>query len=793
MKTNNVLKQQLRQNEHIAIPQSVQDLIPVSNIYADGLFQHGDNLWSMCYKFTDVNYRVASEDAQEAFFFKYMELINIFDSKAITKITINNRRVNIKAFKDDICLAMNPADGFDKYREEYNKMLLQKVEESNGIIQEKYLTVSIVKGTIEEARAYFARTSSDFAQRLENLGSICVPVPVDERIRIFYNFFRVGEEPYFFFNKELTDTKGHSFKDYICPDDVELVDDETLKIGNRYARVMFLKDYATYIKDSLVSELTEMNRNLMLSIDVVAIPTDEALKEAENRLLGIETNIAKWQRRQNDSGNFSAEPPIQFKQQKSELENFIEDLTSRDQRMFLSTLTLIHTAESREQLDKDTQSLKDVALSFMCQLSVLKWEQIEGMQTAVPFGVKKIAKERTLTTEALAVFMPFKVQDVIHKGGVYYGQNVISNNIITINKSELKNGNSMILGVPGSGKSFTAKLELISYVLRDPDADIIIVDPESEYGDLVRALGGEVIEMSADSKNHINAMDISSEYGGEGDPVKLKSEYIMSLIEQVITDRGLNPREKSIIDRCTRIVCEDYLKSNGATRMPTLVDLYNTLMRQEEEEAHELALSIEYLTTGSLNTFAKETNVRMDNHLVCFDILALGKQLETVGYLVMLDHVLNRLIANRGRVKKTYIFIDELSVLFKNNYSAMFMDNLWRRARKYGGMCTGITQNVSTMLDNEYGRTMVDNSEFTVMLSQAPTDRVKLSERLQIPDEQMSYVTNSVEGSGLIRFEKSLIPFANNFPKDTELYKLITTKFSDRQAINIQKALSEES
>ena len=761
--------------EKFNVPKSVQDAIPVKTIWQDGIFLVGKNKYSKCYKFSDINYAVASRDDKESMFLEYSEVLNSFDTGATTKITIMNRRLNKIDFEKTMIIPM-ANDNLDKYRKEYNKMLMSKISGANGIVQEKFITISVEKKSIEEARNYFSRVGTDLSNHLKDLGSICIELDAIERLRMLHDFYRVGEETNFK-NFDMLDNmrKGHSFKDFICPDTMEFEKDY-FRIGNRYGRVIFLKEYANYIKDSMVAELTDINRNMMLSIDVIPVPMDEAVKEAENRRLGIETNIANWQRRQNANNNFSAIIPYDFELQREQSKEFLDDLVTRDQRMFLSVLTMVHTADTKEQLDNDTEALLTTARKHLCQFGILKFQQLDGLNTALPIGVRKIDALRTLTTESLAVFMPFRVQEIRHTNGIYYGQNVISKNMIIADRKQLLNGNSFILGVSGSGKSFTAKEELVSVMLRDPNADVIVIDPEREYSSLIKALGGETIYISATSKSHINAMDMNSEYGDGANPVILKSEFILSLCEQLIGSGSLGAKQKSIIDRCTANVYRYYQQGNYQGTPPTLQDFYDELLRQKEPEAKEIALAIELFVNGSLNTFAKETNVDTNNRLICYDILSLGKQLQAIGMLVVLDSILNRITKNRAKGRNTFIFIDEIYLLFQHEYSANFLFTLWKRVRKYGAYATGITQNVEDMLQSHTARTMLANSELIIMLNQASTDRIELAKLLNISDLQMSYITNVNAGEGLIKIGSSLIPFVNRFPKDTELYKLMTTK-----------------
>ena len=758
-----------QEKEDFSIPKNVQQVIPIQRIWKNGIFLVGKNKYSLTYKFSDINYAVASREDKEAMFLNYCELLNSFDSGATTKITIALRRVNRKNFENEILLPFKE-DGLDIYRKEYNQMLLDKAINSNNMLREIYLTVSVVKKTYEDARNYFRRVGNDITSHLAKLGSKCIELDAKEKLRILYDFYRTGEEVYF--NLDLQDMmkKGHNFKDYICPDGFSFKNDY-FEMGKKFGRVFFLKDYASYIKDSFIAELTDMNQNMMLSLDVIPIPTDEAVREVENRLLGVETNITNWQRKQNANNNFSAVVPYDLEQQRKESKEFLDDLTTRDQKMMFANLTLVITANTKEQLEADTETILITARKHLCQIVPLTYQQMNGLNTALPIGVRKIKNLRTLTTESLAVLNPFRVQEIFDKGGIYYGENAISHNLIMVNKENLLNQSAFLLGVPGSGKSFSAK-ELIVFLALSTEDDILICDPEEEYSALVKAMGGEVIDISASSKDHINAMDMIDGYGDGANPVVDKSEFILSLFEQ-LDKNGLGSKEKSIIDRCTALVYDDYHKTNV---MPTLITLRKKLQEQPEKEAHELSLILELFTNGSLNVFAHETNVNTNSRIISYDIYKLEKQLKTMGLLVITDAMINRVSENYKKGKRTHIFIDEFHVLFENEYSATFFNSAWRQFRKRNAYPTAITQNVEYLLSSVDASTMLSNSEFIVMLNQAATDRKELAKLLNISDEQMSYITNSEAGCGLIRYGSSLVPFINQFPTNTKLYKLMTTK-----------------
>lgn len=766
--------------EKFTVPKSVQQALPIKRIWPDGIFQVG-NKYSKSFRFSDINYAIASKEDKTEMFLDYSDLLNALDSGATAKITLNNRRINKDEFERSLLLPMKE-DVLDQYRKEYNDMLLSKVSgTSNSIYQERYLTISVHKKNIDEARTYFARVGTDITTHLAKLSSVSEELDAGERLQVFRDFFRAEEPSAFPFDLKVFAKKGHSFKDWICPESMEFKKDY-FKINERYGRVLYMQDYASYVKDDMISELCDLSQNLMLSIDILPVPTDEAVREIQNKLLGVETNVTNWQRRQNANNNFSAVVPYDMELQRKETKEMLDDLTTRDQRMMFGLLTMVHMADSKKQLDSDTETLLSVARKHLCQLSILKWQQVDGLNTVLPYGIRKINALRTLTTESTAVLIPFHTQEIMQPGGIYYGQNAVSKNMLVADRRKLLNGNSFRLGVSGSGKSFSAKEEIVALALATED-DILILDPESEFGSLVEALNGEVIRISATSDTHLNAMDMDSAYGNEKNPLIEKSEFILSLFEQLVGAGNLSAKEKSILDRCTADVYRDYMRGGYQGEIPTLKDLYRQLMLQPEDEARGLALSSELFINGSLNTFAQPTNVNTKSRIIAYDIRELGEQLMPLGMLVTLDSIFNRVIQNWKKGKTTWIFADEFYLLFRYQYSADFFYRLYKRIRKYSGFVTGLTQNVEELLKSDTARLMLANSEFLILLNQATTDREELASLLNISDNQLSYITNVGAGHGLIRCSGNIVPFENSFPKNTKLYRLMTTKPGETQGL----------
>ncbi len=763
--------------EKFKVPKSVQQAIPIRRIWPDGVFQV-EHKFSKTFRFSDINYAIASKSDKTEMFLDYSELLNALDSGTSAKITLNNRRINKEEFEQSLLIPMKQ-DGLDEYRREYNEMLLSKVSgTNNSIYQERYLTISVHKKNIDEARTYFARVGTDIITHLAKLSSVGEELDAGERLQIFRDFFKAAEPASVPFDLKAFARKGHSFKDWICPSCMEFSKD-CFQIDGRYGRVLYMQDYASYVKDDMVSELCDLSRDLMLSIDILPVPTDEAVREIQNRLLGVETNVTNWQRRQNANNNFSAVVPYDMELQRKETKEMLDDLTTRDQRMMFGLLTLVHMADTKEQLDSDTDTLLSTARKHLCQLSTLKWQQVDGLNTVLPYGLRKINALRTLTTESTAVLIPFHTQEIMQPGGIYYGQNAVSKNMLVADRRKLLNGNSFRLGVSGSGKSFSAKEEIVDLALSTED-DILILDPESEFTSLVEALQGEVIRISATSDTHLNALDMDAAYGDDKNPLIEKSEFILSLFEQLVGAGNLSAKEKSILDRCTADVYRDYIRNGYKGEVPTLKDLYRQLMLQPEDEARGLALSSELFINGSLNTFAQRTNVNTKSRIIDYDIRELGEQLMPLGMLVTLDSIFNRVIQNWRQGKTTWIFADEFYLLFRYQYSADFFYRLYKRIRKYYGFVTGLTQNVEELLKSDTARLMLANSEFLILLNQASTDREELAKILNISDNQLSYITNVSAGHGLIRCSGNIVPFENTWPCSTRLYQLMSTAPGDK-------------
>ena len=516
------------EREKFTIPRSVQETIPVRCVYPDGIWLVG-NRHSKSWRLTDVNYAASSDEERRGIFLAYGGVLNSLPTDAATKITIINRRLNPVDFESSI-LMEDQWDGLDEYRQEANAILKSRAAESNNLVQEKYITLSVPQRKIEETRSYFRRVDGNLTKSLGRLDSTAREVGNHDRLRILHDFFRPGEEQYFTFDQTAAIRHGIDFKDLVCPDGMRFRAGH-FEMGGKYGRVLFLKDYASYIEDDMISDLSDFDRSLMLSIDILPIPTDEAVKEIQSRILGVESDITRWQQRQNDKNNFTAAIPYELEQLRTETKEFLSDLTERDQRMIFAVVTLVHVADTLEQLDADTETLLSIGREHLCQFSILRYQQEDGLNTVLPYGLRRVKALRTLTTESAAVLMPFRVQEIQDPGGLSYGINAISRNLLICDRKRLISPHGFYLGVSGSGKSVGMK-DAITEVRLSTSDDIIIIDAEREYGPLARALGGEVIEISPHSQHHISPLDLASGYADDENPVAMKSEIITSILEQ---------------------------------------------------------------------------------------------------------------------------------------------------------------------------------------------------------------------------------------------------------------------
>lgn len=756
------------------VPRTTQKTLPYKRVCDDYLIKVEDNKYSKTYLFDDVNYTIAKQEEQEAIFLGYCSVLNSFDTSADIQLTIHNNHVNKDEF-NKMVLLKHKGDEFDHYIDVYNDMLKDKMEKGqNGIIRSKYLTITVQAPDPETARGKFASIDPELTNAFKKIGSVITPLTSNERVNLLKDIFKTVDETI----PELSekDFKRQAERAYCCPDYFEFKKDYFMW-NNKYARTMFIKDMPSSLKDDMLTEIANTNLDVMITVNIAPVDQYKALKIVNHQLTSMRANKLQAEKKALRSGYTTDVINEDLKHSLMEAEELLDDLRSKNQKMFLNNIIIMVTADDIDELDNSTEAIEAVIRKQLCSVSTLKFQQEKGLQSVLPLGNCTLKIRRTLTTESTAVFMPFAAKEISQKNGMYYGLNALSNNMIIFNRLMLKNPNGFILGSPGSGKSFSAKREMLNVFLATDD-DIIIIDPEREYGSLVAALNGETINVSPASTNYINPLDMSQDYSDEQSPLVMKSDFILSFCECLVGKQGLTAKEKAIIDRCLTNIYAEYLQDFDPEKIPTLMDFYENIKAQPEDEAQGLALSIELYIKGNLNVFAHKTNVNTSNRVVSYDIKDLGKQLKTIGMLIVLDYVWNRITVNRAKGKRTWIYLDEIYLLFANEQSANFLYELYKRARKWGGVPTGITQNVEDLLKSETARSMLSNTDFVMMLNQATSDRIQLARLLNISDNLLTHVTSSESGSGLICCGGSVIPFMDKFPHN-ELYDLMTTKLEE--------------
>lgn len=746
-------------------------------MFEDGICQVDDTLYSKTFKFADINYQIAQREEQIEIFSRYCEFLNYFDSKTNLQITITNRHIDPDEFKRQMLLSMHN-DDLDSYRKEYNSMLYQKaLQGQNSVIREKYLTVAIEADSLELATPILNRLETDVEGNFKSLGCDCTLLSGRQRLETLNSIINPKDNLTFEYDYLLDSSL--TTKDFIAPYYFDFTNKRTFEIGDYVGQVLVLRELPPDLSDKLLTELSDISCNLTISLHINSIENDQALALVKQKLAFMEQQKIDEQRKAIKAGYDADMITHELKYSLDEANELLDDMRNKNQRMFKFTMFVYTCAEDEDTLKDNVYQLQATARKNGCKLVPLDCLQEPAFNAILPLGKNEVDIKRTLTTASTAIFIPFTTQELFQESGMYYGLNALSRNLIFFNRKTLKNPNGFILGTPGSGKSFSAKREMVNALLNTDD-EVLIIDPEREYALLAEGFGGEIIHISAGSKAHINPLDITMDYSDDDNPLLLKSEFILSLCELIIGGKsGLTPGEKTVADRAVKITYNQYFRNPKKNPMPTLENFYNTLKDQPEEEAKHLALKLELYIKGSLSTFAQPTNIDLSKRFVVFDIRDLGKELKTMGMLIVLDQIWNRITQNRKIGRRTWLYIDEIYLLFQNEYAANYLFELWKRARKWGAIPTGITQNVEDLLLSDTARRMLSNSDFIMMLNQATSDRNELAKLLAISDQQLSFVTNTDAGQGLLFAGKSIIPFIDKFPQDTELYKMMTTKIEE--------------
>ena len=765
-------------------PKSIQQTIEIMKVAENGIFEVAKNRFSKCYRFQDINYTTTNETEQIDIFERYCKFLNSLDVSF--KITINNKNKDMEQVRDYVFLQRKD-DGYDGFRSIYNNIMEQKIHEGRqGIEQERYLTITIERKNFEEAKAQFATIEASVHKAFGELGAEIVPLSGNERIKVLYDYYHLGDENSFDFDIREARKVGADFRNDLCNGMIQFYPDY-FKDEKKFCRALFIKKYPSSLSDRFLNEITSLPVHSITSIDVVPIPKDMTTKILQKKYLGIESDIIRQQRVRNKNNDFSSEISYNKRIEKKEIEEIMDDVRENDQCLYYVSVTVILMADTKEELDSMTETVETIGKRNSVTIEEHYLKQRESLNTALPIGVRQVETMRTMLTQSLAVLMPFNVQELNDKQGCYYGINQVSKNINIGNRKKLINGNGFVFGVPGSGKSFFCKMEMGNVFLSGND-EIIVIDPMNEYFDIAQTYGGTVVNMSTYTDNYVNPLDMdvwSLDLNDSKGMIREKGEFMLGLCEQCMGE-SLNSRQKSIIDRCVRKLYIEIAR-NREKYVPIMSDFYEILMNQPEDEAKDIALSLELFVNGSLNIFNHQTNVDVDNRFTVYGIRDLGTELSPITMLVMMESIQNRIIANGKRGIATWLYIDEFHVLLNSEYSAKYLQQLWKKVRKQGGLCTGITQNIVDLLQNYTATTMLANSEFVALLKQANTDSSRMAEVIGVSEAQLRFITNTSSGMGLMKCGNVVIPFDNTIEKGTDLYNLYNTNIHEKIAMEKKK------
>ena len=782
--------------EPTKIPKSVQDSIPYLGAYENGIIQTSARSYSKMYTLSDINFSIESLEEQKKIFGKYMEFIGSFGPEVQMQVLVYNKSIGSSEFEQNVLISMKN-DSLNEYREEMNNMLIDKMAAArNNIVHEKYIIISVEADDIESAKNTFSRLDSGIASSVKKLTKAeSTPCSIRDRLSFLYDIYHVGSEVPFYQKLKMRDgrisesfslkelkKRGLSTKDAIAPMSLTFEHDHIL-IDNKYVRVLTLRNLPSYLRGDILTELSNQPFNMLTSVIYRSLAQGEALKTVKNKTVDINQNVVEQQKKASKNGYSADLISPEIRNSQKEVEQILEDLTQDNQKLFMTTITMTVFADTKEQLDKNTEIIKSTAERFVCQADVLTELQELGFDTCLPLCNNRIKMERMLNSTGAAIFLPFSVKELMQRGGMYYGLNAVSQQLILYNRRSAKNGNGVILGTPGSGKSFSAKREMVS-VLLNTDDDIIVIDPENEYSPLAVLFHGSVIRIAPGSNVYVNPMDMSLDYADKDDPITLKADFVASICEAALGSRyELSPTQRSVIDRCTKNVYLEYvdgLRARGinydADTVPTLRDLYEELKQQPQPEAQNLALALERFAVGTQDTFAHKTNVNISNRFTVYNIKDIGSGLKNMGLQICLDNVWNRMIENHKKGKNTWLYCDEFHLLTQTETSAKYTKQIWKRARKWNGIPTGITQQAEDMLKSSEARAIINNSDFLMMLNLDPYGRMQLQQMFGISNTEIEYVTSADSGQGLIYNGTDIIPFKDEFPTDTRLYKAMTTK-----------------
>ena len=779
----NLTKAQARQVQEIidrarrddGIPRTAQQSIPFQRMFPDGICRVSDKYYTKTIQYQDINYQLAQQEDKTAIFEEWCSFLNFFDSSIHFELSFMNMATDAEVFEKNIRIPCRN-DNFNNVRSEYSQMLkMQLAQGNNGLTKTKYITFGIEAESMREAKPRLEHVQTNLMNNFKRLGVSARVLNGKERLQLMHAMFHMGDTDRFYFDWSWLAGSGLSVKDFIAPTSFSFPGGKTFTMGSLYGAMSYLQITASDLSDQLLKDFLDMESSEIVTMHIQSVDQTTAIKQIKHTITELDRSKIEEQKKAVRSGYDMDIIPSDLATYGKDAKALLKELQSQNERMFLITFLIMNTGKSQQELENNVFQASSIAQKHNCNLRRLDFQQEQGLMSSLPLANNLIEIQRALTTSSTAIFIPFTTQELFQNGdeALYYGLNALSNNLIMVDRKKLKNPNGLILGTPGSGKSFSAKREITNAFLVTDD-DIIICDPEAEYTALVNCLEGQVIKISPTSTHYINPMDINESYSEDDNPLALKADFILSLCELIVGGKeGLQPIEKTVIDRCVHQIYQHYFEDPKPENMPLLEDLYNALLQQEEKEAHRVATALEIYVKGSLNLFNHRTNVDIRNRFVCYDIKELGKQLKKLGMLIVQDQVWGRVTANRSAGKTTRYYMDEFHLLLKEEQTASYSVEIWKRFRKWGGIPTGITQNVKDLLSSREVENIFENSDFVYMLNQAAGDRQILAQQLNISPHQLSYVTHSGEGEGLLFYGNVILPFVDHFPTDLELYRIM--------------------
>lgn len=764
-----------------AVPRTAQQSIPFQRMFEDGTCRVRSGYYTRTIQFQDINYQLAQQEDKTAIFEEWCSFLNFFDSSIRFELSFMDLSTDTESFERSICIPFQ-RDGFDDVRAEYSQMLRQQLAKgNNGLTKTKFLTFGIHGDSMRQVKPRLEHIQNDLLNNFHRLGVLAQPLNGAQRLKLMHDMFHMDGPSRFCFDWKDLAPSGLTVKDAIAPTAFAFKTSRTFQMGGIFGAVSFLSITASDLSDQLLKDLLDMDSSQIVTMHIQSVDQNKAIKTVKRTITELDRSKIEEQKKAIRAGYDMDILPSDLATYGRDAKALLKELQSQNERMFLVTFLVLNTGRTEQELENNVFQASSIAQKHNCSLCRLDYQQEQGLMSSLPLADNQIEIQRGLTTSSTAIFIPFTTQELYQSGkeSLYYGLNSLSQNLIMVDRKKLKNPNGLILGTPGSGKSFSAKREITNAFLVTAD-DIIICDPEAEYAPLVQRLKGQVIKISPNSTQFINPMDINSNYSEEENPLALKADFILSLCELVVGGKeGLLPVEKTVIDRCVHLIYRRYFADPRPENIPLLEDLYEALLQQEEKEAHHVATALEIYVKGSLNLFNHRTNVDVNNRIVCYDIKELGKQMKKIGMLVVQDQVWGRVTANRSAGRSTRYYVDEFHLLLKEEQTAAYSVEIWKRFRKWGGIPTGLTQNVKDLLSSREVENIFENSDFVYMLNQAAGDRQILAKQLNISPHQLSYVTHSGEGEGLLFFGNVILPFVDRFPQELELYRIMTTKLGE--------------